>query len=89
MKIEIQNKPLACEIKKQLGEKVREERERLGLSIADLYRITGWDYADISNFERNAVNQDMSLSKYVGIVGLVRAMELSRNKKDLQNAYKF
>ena len=70
-----------CEILKgKLGAELRQERKRLGLTIFELFLLTDWDLKDISNFERNAVNTDMYLSKYIRISDLVKTLKSSETK---------
>lgn len=65
-----------------LGLKLKSERKRLGISLLDFWAITDWDSGDVSNFERNAVNEDMKLSTYLKVTDLLDMMKNSKNKRE-------
>lgn len=68
--------------KGELGLSLRSQRERLGISLLDFWAITDWDTADVSNFERNKVNEDMELSTYLKVLDLLIIMQGCQNQQD-------
>lgn len=75
-------KDQANKVKCDLGLQLKSERKRLGISLLDFWAITDWDTGDVSNFERNAVNEDMKLSTYMKVTDLLDIMKNSKNKRE-------